>query len=259
MINNVNIPIVSVIMPAYNGSSFISDSITSVLSQTFKNIELIIIDDGSSDETVEIIDKFKEIDNRVKLLQNDENQGVSYSRNRGIEISKGEWIAFIDCDDIWEKEKLELQLNYHEVKSADFIFTSVKYIDENGKYLKGTFNVPMIVNYKKLKMQNYISCSSVLIKKSLLENIRMGKDDIHEDYAFWLRILKKGTTAFGMPDKLLKYRLHPNSKSGKKLKTFKMTYGVFRYIGYSPLVSFYYTLNHIIRSVFKYLKIHQLW
>lgn len=247
--------LVSVIMPAYNCEKYIEEAINSVLFQTYSNLELIVIDDGSKDNTVKIIERLIKKDSRVKFYKNEKNLGVSATRNKGISLANGDWIAFLDSDDIWEKTKVKKQIKYASDINAEFVFTGVSYIDENGKAYKGTFEVPNKVTYKKLMRQNVITCSSVFIKKIFFNTIKMEKDEMHEDYAVWLRVLKTGTCAYGINEPLLIYRISPNSKSGNKIKTIKMTYKVFRFIGIKPLGSTYYMIRHIIGSVIKYRKI----
>jgi teichuronic acid biosynthesis glycosyltransferase TuaG len=247
--------LISIIMPAYNCEKYIEESIKSVVEQTYQCWELIVIDDGSSDKTVEIIEKMANKDNRIKFCQNKHNQGVSATRNRAIALAEGNWIAFLDSDDIWRDDKLKKQINHAQKSSAEFLFTGSSFINEKGEYYQGLFEVPEKVHYKRLRTHNVISCSSVLIKKRFFEDIKMEKDDMHEDYAVWLRILKKGIYAYGINEPLLIYRISRNSKSGNKMNTIKMTYRVFRFIGINPAGSAYFMLRHIIGSVKKYRNI----
>lgn len=248
-------PLVSVIMPAYNAGAYIEDAIKSVITQSYKEWELIVIDDCSRDNTVEIVERYKNEDSRVHLLKNVENSGVSKSRNEGIKFARGEWIAFLDSDDLWGIFKLEKQLHHANKTNSSFIFTGSSYINEKGIPFKGLFEVPEIVDFKKLKKHNVISCSSVLVKKLYLEDIKMENDKMHEDYAVWLRILKTGISAYGLNEPLLIYRLSTSSKSGNKFKTISMTYKVFRFIKMNPFSSMYYTSQHIGNSIKKYTKI----
>lgn len=250
-----NDDLVSIIMPAYNCEKYVVEAIESVINQTYSNFELLVIDDGSKDSTLQIINDFAEKDNRIKALQNEKNSGVSATRNRGISIAEGNWIAFLDSDDIWEEEKLEKQMNYAKENDADFIFTGSSYIDEEGKPYSGIFEVPEKVSYRKLLRHNVITCSSVLVKKKYFENIKMEKDEMHEDYAVWLRILKLGISAYGVNEPLLIYRISRNSKSGNKMKTIKMTYKVFRFVGINSIGSAYFMMRHVLASVGKYKKI----
>jgi teichuronic acid biosynthesis glycosyltransferase TuaG len=242
-------------MPAYNSEKHLAKAINSVLDQTYRNWELLVLDDGSKDNTLRIIEEFSKKDSRIKSLPNGKNMGVSATRNRGIELASGEWVAFLDSDDMWKPEKLEKQFEIVEKEKAEFLFTGSSYINEEGEPFNGIFEVPKKVLYKSLRNQNVISCSSVLIKKKYFENIKMENDEMHEDYAVWLRILKLGITAHGINEPLLIYRISRNSKSGNKIKTIKMTYRVFRFIGINPIGSAYFMMRHVIASVGKYRRI----
>lgn len=248
--------LVSIIMPAYNCEKYVGEAINSVINQTYKKWELIVVDDGSKDNTIKILGEISKKDSRIHFIKNEKNQGVSATRNRGISLAKGDWIAFLDSDDMWEKTKLEKQIKYAEKTSAEFLFTGSSYINEDGEYYKGIFEVPQKVTYKKLRNQNVISCSSVLIRKRFFDDIKMEKDDMHEDYAVWLRVLKTGISAYGINEPLLIYRISRNSKSGNKLKTIKMTYKVFRFVGINPIGSAYFMIRHITGAVKKYHKIN---
>lgn len=250
--NNNDEETVSIIMPTYNSEKYISYSIKSVINQSYSKWELLVIDDGSNDETSNIIKKFQKVDTRIKYIRNEKNLGVSATRNRGIKLSRGTWIAFLDSDDIWEVQKLETQLNISHEKNVDFLFTGSSFIDENNKKYSGKLQVPSMVTYEKLKKHNVISCSSVLIKSEHFKTIKMENDAIHEDYAAWLQILKTGIKAYGIDEPLLIYRLSKHSKSGNKFKTFKMTFGVFRFIGLDNLSSTFYTFCHVLNSLKKY-------
>lgn len=244
--------LVSVIMPAYNSGRFIGDSIISVLAQTYTNLELIVIDDGSKDNTVKIIEQLSKQDPRVHFVKNKINLGVSETRNKGISLASGDWIAFLDSDDIWEKTKIEKQMEYANETLAEFLFTGSSYINEDNTPYNGIFEVPSQVSYKKLLRQNVITCSSVLLKKRFFDNIKMEKDEMHEDYAVWLRVLRTGVIAHGINEPLLIYRISRNSKSGNKVKTLKMTYKVFRFVGLNPITSTYYMFRHVLGAIKKY-------
>ncbi|AUM96479.1 TPA: glycosyltransferase [Clostridium botulinum] len=248
-------PLISIIMPVYNCQEYIEKAINSVIAQTYKSWELIVIDDESKDNTIKIIEKLSNKDQRIRFYKNEKNLGVSETRNKGISLANGEWIAFLDSDDMWKPSKLEKQIIISNTVEAEFIFTGSSFINENGIYYEGILEVPEKVNYKKLRNHNVISCSSVLIKKKFFKDIRMEKDDMHEDYAVWLRVLNTGVCAYGINEPLIVYRISPNSKSGKKIRTIKMTYKVFRFIGMNPVASAYFMCRHIMGSINKYRKI----
>ncbi|MDQ0196268.1 glycosyltransferase family 2 protein [Paenibacillus wynnii] len=247
--------LISIIMPAYNSGKYIEEAIISVISQSYQCWELIVIDDSSMDNTVKIVEDLASKDSRIHLHENKSNQGVSASRNRGISLASSEWIAFLDSDDMWDRFKLEKQIGLVEESNAEFVFTGSSFINEKGDNYLGIFEVPKKVSYKELRTHNVISCSSVLIKKRFFNEIKMEKDDMHEDYAVWLRVLKTGVCAFGINESLLVYRISRNSKSGNKIKTIKMTYMVFRFIGINPIGSAYFMMRHIFGSIKKYRNI----
>lgn len=243
--------IVSIVMPAYNCDSFIKQSIESVINQTYKNWELIIINDCSTDKTEEIIKSYS--DKRITTYKNNKQKGVSYSRNKGISFCSSEWIAFIDSDDIWENNKLEEQLEIVS-NNKEFIFTGSKFINENGKQIKYIQNVPEKININELLKQNLISCSSVLINKKHLINhpFPEGIENIHEDYAAWLEILKDIDYAYGINKPLLTYRIRESSKSFNKIKAAIMNFNVYRYIKLPTFKIIKYMFYYGTRSINKY-------
>ncbi len=243
---------VSVIMPVYNSQNFLFFAINSVLSQSYSNFELIIIDDHSSDYSREIIQFFAQKDLRIIMLYNNKNMGVAYSRNIGLEKASGDYIAFIDSDDIWEKEKLEKQL-FFMGKDIEFSFTASSFIDENGISLKRKISVPKNVDYKKLFFNNVIPCSSVILTKKLAKTISMSSKYLHEDLLAWLLILKKNKFAFGLNEVLLNYRIHKSSKSINKFKSFVMNYNLYKELGYNNFFSFLFVLIHNLFVFNKYI------
>jgi len=247
--------LVSVIMTAYNAEKTIEQSVKSVINQTYANWELIVVDDGSKDETVRIIEKMQENDARIMIYKNIKNQGVAKSRNKGISEAQGNLIAFLDSDDMWVHSKLEIQINNMKKLNSDFSFTGASFINEENKLLEGNFRVPMKVDYNKLKKHNVISCSSVIINKKFFKKNKMERDDIHEDFVLWLKILRQGNIAHGINEPLLTYRVSTSSKSGNKVKSILMTYKVYRFLKINPISSSYYTLRHLIGAFCKYRRI----
>ncbi|MCK5129631.1 MAG: glycosyltransferase family 2 protein [Clostridiales bacterium] len=248
--------LISVVMPAYNADKFLEDSVKSVLSQTYTNIELIIVDDCSTDTTYTIMRKLSKKNDSIHILQNPSNSGVAKSRNLGIENAKGDWIAFLDSDDMWEKTKLEKQLALLcKIPQATLIYTGVKYIDEQGNNYNYSYSVPERTTYHELLKQNIIACSSVLVKKEVILRYKMQNDDLHEDFISWLLILKEDTYAYGINEPLLVYRISKTSKSGNKKKSVLMTYKVYRFIGLMFIQSVYYLCFYMYRNYVKYKNI----
>lgn len=247
---------VSIIMPAYNAERTIRDAVNSVIGQTFENWELLVIDDGSGDSTYNIIKEASAADQRVRAMRNNKNLGVSETRNRGVSCAGGGWIAFLDSDDMWKPEKLEKQLKLAEIKrDAALIFTGSSFINADGSPTTYSLAVPEQTTYRKLLKQNIISCSSVLVKKELVQKFRMKHDNMHEDFAVWLQILKDGFKAYGIDEPLLVYRISTKSKSGNKIKAAKMTYSVYRHIGLTAPERAYYLTWYGIKNIIKYNKI----
>lgn len=247
---------VSIVMPAYNSEEYIKESVYSVIAQTWCNWELLIIDDGSTDNTCLIVEQLSEKDLRIRLFRNSVNRGVAASRNMGILHSAGEWIAFLDSDDCWKPEKLEEQLAFAEDNHAEFTFTGSEFMNEEGERLHHILHVPLQINYRTLLKQNIISCSSVLIRKELIQLYPQDMGDIHEDFVVWLHILKNNKImAYGLDRPLLIYRVRMTSKSGNKLKAARMTFGVYRYMKLPFLLAGYYWICYVVRSVNKYKQI----
>ena len=248
-------PLVSIVMPAYNCGKYIKESIQSVIDQTYRNWELIIIDDNSTDNTKEIIASFK--DTRIKYHRNSNNYGVAKARNKGINISGGVFIAFLDSDDYWKNTKLYKQINLTK-KGYDFIFTGSGYTDEEGREYGYVLTVPEKINKNELLKQNLISCSSVLISKNLLKDnyfVEETKYMIHEDYVLWLTILDKIEFAYSINEPLLIYRIRGNSKSSKKIEAAIMNWNALKHCEINFFVSCKYMIIYCCRGINKYLKI----
>ncbi len=244
--------LVSVIMPAYNAEKYIRQAIESVQAQTYQEWELIVVDDASTDNTYTIVNEYCQEDSRIKLLCNSQNQGVSRTRKNGVEAAAGEWIAFLDSDDAWHPEKLEKQLEIQKEHNAKLIFTGSAFMDSEGNPLEWVLHVPKTIGYRQLLKQNLISNSSVLIEKRSYQECAVLADDMHEDFACWLRFLRKGNMAYGIDEPLLIYRLSAQSKSGNKLKAAKMNWKTYRTVGLNSVLAIYYMGWYVAKSILKY-------
>ena len=168
---------VSIILPVYNSEKFVAKTINSILNQTFTDWELIVIDDFSKDRSLKVIEELK--NDKFIILKNDQNRGAAYSRNRGINVASGRFIAFVDSDDIWRKDKLEKQIKFMEDNEIGFSFTSYERVRENGELLTRV-NVPMEIKYDELLKNTIILNSTVVfdtknIDKNLIWNIELVK------------------------------------------------------------------------------------
>lgn len=245
-------PLISIIMPAYNSAETIGESIRSVLSQTYVLWELIIINDASKDDTENIANAYAFEDIRIKLLTNPINSGVSYSRKRGVDSTQGDWIAFLDSDDLWTPDKLEKQVELLRKGNADLVFTGSSFIKTDSTPYSWIMLIPNQITYRQLLKQNVISNSSVLIRKGLLQKHMAVGDDMHEDYTCWLNCLRCGAIAKGINEPLLIYRVSASSKSGNKIKAAKMNWNTYRRIGLSVIEAVYYMGWYCIRGIRKY-------
>ena len=221
-------PLVSVVMPVYNGEKYIQKAVDSVLAQEV-SLELIIIDDGSTDRTEEVLEKYKNHE-EIRCLKNKKNTGVSGSRNRGVKEARGTYVAFLDADDWWEKDKLKKQIALLEETGCVLCSTGRELVQPDGRSAGKYIPVKEKITYRELLKHNSINCSSVLVRRDVIIRFPMEHDDSHEDYITWLKILKEYHYAAGINEPLLKYRLSVGGKSRNKLKSAIMTYRVYRYM-----------------------------
>lgn len=213
--------IVSVIMPVHNAEKYIRYSIDSVLSQTHPNIELIIINDCSSDKSLDIIIEYSKVDNRIILINNREKAYAAGSRNKGIDIANGEFIAFCDADDVWVPWKLELQLDIMMRYNHDFSFSDYEIINENGIPSNIMVCSPRIATFKSALWKSNIGCLTVIIKRKIIKNMRFPMLKMHEDLGFWLEIFETGIIGYGYGIVLGFYRKSTDSLSSNKINAAK--------------------------------------
>lgn len=246
---------ISIITPAYNAERFIGEAIESVLAQTYSNWEMIITDDCSSDQTIEIIKSYQQTDERIKLIQLAENSGSAIARNTSMDHASGSFLAFLDSDDQWLPDKLVKQLDFMLEKDIAFSFTKYVRIEEDGTETNAITEAPETVDYNELMKHCVIGCLTVMLDKDKIGNERMINIRTRQDYVFWLTIMKTGFLAYGLPEVLAKYRLVEGSISSNKVKAAKQNWYVYRHIEkQSILKSSWYFLNYAIRSVVNVIK-----
>ncbi len=246
----MNEPIVSVIIPAYNCEGYLAEAVDSALAQNLP-CEIIIIDDDSTDRTLSVMEKYAECE-RVRLLKNERNMGVAKTRNRGVQEAAGEYVAFLDSDDIWCEDKLEKQLEAIKNTDAVLCCTARELIDKRSQSLGKIIPVKEKITYKDLLKNNSINCSSVVMKREVALRFPFERDDLHEDYIMWLRVLSAYPFAVGVNLPLIKYRLTGTGKSGNKLTSAKTTFKVYRYMGFGFFKSAWYFLCYALNGVKKY-------
>lgn len=241
---------ISVVIPVYNGSQYITRAIDSVLEQNLP-VEIYIIDDCSSDQLYQALEPYQQLKN-IHIKRNSSNLGVAASRNKGVSMCNTEYIAFLDADDWWMPGKLEAQLELIEKTGACLCSTARELVDTNGNPLHHIIPIKEKISYFSLLFHNSLSCSAVIARKDILLEFPMNHDDSHEDYITWLKITKKYGPAIGLNKPFLKYRLSANSKSRNKLKSARMTYMAYRYIGLPIPSAVFFLFSYMINGIFKY-------
>ena len=235
--------LVSVIMPYYNKKNYFLKSINSALKQTYTNLEILIIYDDHNRNDLEYIESCIKNDLRVKIIFNEKNKGVAYSRNKAISIARGKYIAFLDCDDYWENDKIEVQLNFMLNHGYDFSHTAYQIINYNGKIV-GTIRARETLRYKELLKSCDIGLSSVILKRKLLSDMQFPELKTKEDFALWLSLAKKSVNLVGFDKSLMFWRKTPNSLSSSILQKLKDAFKV--YYLYEKK-NFFYSIYCVIR------------
>ena len=239
--------LVSIITPSYNSEKYISETIQSVINQTYQNWELVIVDDASTDTTVKIIQEFIKQDNRIKLLQNKANKGAAFSRNRATKVAKGDYIAFLDADDLWIPKKLEKQINFMIKYDNAVCYSSYLHIDETGNPLKKRIVALPSLSYKKQLKNNYIGNLTGVYNARKLGKINAPNLRKRQDWAVWLEAIKRNKKpAIGLQEDLALYRVRKNSISAKKIGLVKYNYAFYnKHLGYSKIASGFYLLRFL--------------
>ncbi|MDX1601716.1 MAG: glycosyltransferase family 2 protein [Salinimicrobium sediminis] len=235
--------LVSVIMPAYNASGYIAESIRSVQQQSFEDWELLVIDDASKDGTSEIVEALRAEDSRIKLHVLPTNQGAGFSRNIGIKAATGDYISFLDADDLWKPHKIQTQLDLMKNENVQVCFSSYELIDERGKSLQKQIKALQFLPFKKLKKANYIGNLTGMYNASELGKIFCPLIRKRQDWGLWLLAVEKAGFAKGIQEPLAVYRERENSISGDKIEMLQYNYRVYREVlGYSSVKSLFWML-----------------
>ena len=243
--------LVSVIMPYYNKKNYFLKSINSVLNQTYKNLEILIIYDDQNRNDLKYINNCIKNDLRVKLIVNDKNKGAAYSRNKALSLAQGEYIAFLDCDDYWETNKIEVQLNFMLTYGYDFSHTTYQIINYKEKIV-GTIRARNILKYKELLKSCDVGLSSVILKSQLLSDVKFPELKTKEDFVLWLSLAKKSVSLIGLDRPLMVWRQTPNSLSSSILQKLKDAFKVYHLY---EKKNFFYSIFCVIRlSTYALLK-----
>lgn len=238
-------------MPLYNSADTIEDAVQSVLSQKYELWELIIIDDNSTDNSIEIIKRYSAIDSRIFVYKTKKNVGSGQARNIGISHSSGKLIAFLDSDDIWLSNKLKTQVKMFENKKVTFVCSGYQRFHTITNRTESV-GVPDIIHYKDLLKTNYIGCLTVILRKSAFKNLQFPDMRKRQDYALWLTLLKDGAKVYCSNEVLARYRYGHISTTSNKLKSIMYTWRVYReFLEFNFLYSVYYFVQYLVRGFFR--------
>jgi teichuronic acid biosynthesis glycosyltransferase TuaG len=242
---------ISVIIPAYNSEHTLEEAISSAMAQSWKDLEILVMDDGSTDDSSRIARELADLDDRIRLLPNEKNLGVEATRNRGLDLARGEWIAFLDADDAWLPDKLEKQMSRLRQTGGDLSYTGYTFIDRDSRAIRRPYEVPESVQWRRFLAENVIGCSTALFRKP--DTIRMRTGYGHEDYVFWLELLRAGYRAVGVNEPLMRYRVTEESRSGDKKRAAKSRWRIYRqFLGLDVFRSAGYFASYAIRGIIKH-------
>lgn len=219
--------LVSVIIPIFNSEKYISDTIISVQNQTYQNWEMLLVDDGSTDETPTIITSFL-TDKRIQFYSLEKNSGTGVARNFALAKANGKYISFLDADDLWKPEKLEKQINFMQTNELQFTFSFYDCIDEQGKSLNRRIEAPLNLSYRQLFFCNYVGNLTGIYDMEYFGKISISNVRKRQDWMHWLTILKKIKTAKPVPESLAFYRIRDNSLSTSKTALIQYNFAVYR-------------------------------
>lgn len=246
--------LVSIITPVYNAENFLEETILSVINQTYKNWELLMIDDCSSDQSYEVIKKYLKKDKRIKYFKNKKNSGPAVTRNNGISFSLGKYLAFLDSDDCWYEDKLKHQIDFMDKNDVLMSHGDYEMMDEKGKEIKKIITKESL-NYSTLLKENQIKTSFLVLNKERIKDIFF-PNIRHEDFACFLDILKKYKISSVKINEILgKYRVLNISLSGNKVKSAHWTWKIYReHEKFGIFKSCYYFINYALKGIKKYKK-----
>lgn len=243
--------LVSVVIPMYNSSSYITPTIESVLNQTYKKIEVILVDDCSKDNSVAVVNSIANFDNRVKCFKQPINMGAAEARNRGMQEAQGRYIAFLDSDDLWVPDKLEKQLHFMKSNDVPFVYCAYDWVNESTELVKSKIHIKEHVTYKDLMTKTLISTPTVIFDRDILGSPKMPLRRTGQDYAYWLVLLRK-TSAYGIDEALVHVRRRSGSLSKNKFQHLRDIWETQTGLeGLSKPIAFIHIINYIFFTVKK--------
>lgn len=240
---------VSIISPVYNASKYLKACIESVLEQTYENFELILINDKSTDDSLNICKSYS--DDRIKIIDLEKNVGVCEARNIGIKSSSGRYIAFLDSDDMWKKDKLFKQIKFMQEKNAKVSCTAYERVNEKGNFI-GDIRPKNIIIYEDMLKNNYVGCLTLIYDTNFFGKKYFKQMNKNEDYLLWLELIKQSKYIYCLNEILASYRVLKNSRSSSKIKVIISRWEIYRkYEHLNIFKSFYYFVNYAIIALFK--------
>ncbi|AOW08697.1 glycosyltransferase family 2 protein [Flavobacterium gilvum] len=241
---------VSIITPSFNSEKFIADTIRSVQNQTYPNWEMIIVDDCSTDQTASIIEHFVANDERIRFFQLPKNSGAGIAREVALSKTEGDYIAFLDADDLWKPLKLEKQLQFLKDNKQHFTFSFYDCMDEEGNPLNRRVEAPKELSYRQLFFCNYVGNLTGIYEKNYFEKIAISSTRKRQDWLVWLSILKKIKKAKPVPESLAWYRIRDNSLSASKVDLLKHNFAVYRsFHGFTYVVSLFIMIGFLFTQL----------
>jgi glycosyltransferase involved in cell wall biosynthesis len=250
--NPLNEELISVIVPAYNSKMHIEESLNSVKEQFYQNWEMIIVDDCSTDNTVEVVEKYIKNDRRIRLIKLEKNSGPALARNRAIKEAQGRYIAFLDADDLWLPEKLNKQIMFMNKHNLSFTYSSYYLMNEEG-HTTGTFTIRETINYQNMLKTSSVGCLTAIYDTKILGKQYMPSILKRQDYGLWLQILKDINSTKGIIEPLATYRILHNSVSSNKLMAAKYQWEIYRDVEKLNLwKSIYYFIHYTFHGIIKY-------
>lgn len=245
--------LVSIITPTFNSAKYIRETFQSVQKQTYQNWEWIIVDDGSIDKTSEVINQFLMSDSRIQFYKLEQNSGPAIARNKGIEKASGNYMTFLDADDIWFPSFIENSIKAIEQTKIPFVFSSYKRSNENLEFVYSDFIVPQKVSYTDILKTNSISCLTAFLDVQQLGKKYMPIIKKRQDMGLWLQYLKEIPFAYGIQEPQAIYRIRENSLSRKKTDLLKYQWQFYRHVEkLNFFQSMYYMLHWMYRGFLKY-------
>ena len=225
--DNSKLPLVSIITPTFNSENYILETVKSVQNQTYINWELIITDDFSTDKTSTLVKMLCKEDSRIVFFQLKKNQGAAVARNNCLKHAKGKYIAFLDSDDLWLKDKLSFQIQFMQQNKFPITYASYSYINEKGIDMKKIVGVKKKIGYYDYLKNTIIGMSTAIIDKSLVSKFEFKNIRTRQDTFLWISLLKTGVYAFGLDKVLVNYRYRSNSISANKFNAARQVWKLY--------------------------------